>query len=82
MAVWGKGWRPSFKAPGDWLCLDGRAVIHTWLKSQERDLGWVDHIAFGPCGALGEKRAEMSILKRTLIPAHLEIDTRPSPFAD
>ncbi len=56
------GWRPAFTAPGDWLYLDGRAVIHTWLKSQERGPGWVDHIAFGPCGDPGAKRAELQRL--------------------
>ncbi len=56
------GWRPSFKVPGDWLYLDGRPIIHTWLKSQERGLGWVDHIAFGPCGDPDEKRAELQRL--------------------
>ncbi len=53
------GWRPPFEVPGHWLYLDGRAVIHTWLKSQERGLGWVDHVAFGPCGDPGAKRAEL-----------------------
>lgn len=53
------GWRPSFKVSGDWLYLDGRAIIHTWHKSQERGLGWVDHIAFGPCGDPDTRRVEL-----------------------
>lgn len=53
------GWRPSFEVPGDWLYLNGRAVIHTWLKNRERGLGWVDHIAFGPCGDPDQKRREL-----------------------
>jgi catechol 2,3-dioxygenase-like lactoylglutathione lyase family enzyme len=56
------GWRPSFSVPGDWLYLNGRAVIHTWLKTQDRGLGWIDHIAFGPCGDIDEKRAELNRL--------------------
>ena len=56
------GWRPSFKTPDDWLYLEGRPVIHTWLKSEERGPGWVDHIAFGPCGDPGVKRAELTRL--------------------
>ena len=56
------GWRPSFNVPGDWLYLNGKAVIHTWLKSQERNLGWVDHVAFGPCGDPDEKREELQRL--------------------
>lgn len=68
------GWRPAFKVPGDWLYLDGRAVIHTWLKSQERGLGWVDHIAFGPCGDADAKRAELKQLGYNFTEAGL-IDT-------
>ena len=56
------GWRPSFEVPGDWLYLDGKPIIHTWLKSQERGLGWVDHVAFGPCGDPDEKRTELQRL--------------------
>ena len=56
------GWRPSFTVAGDWLYLNGRPVIHTWLKSEERGLGWVDHIAFGPCGDPDAKRAELQRL--------------------
>lgn len=56
------GWRPSFKVPGDWLYLGGQAVIHTWLKSEERGAGWVDHVAFGPCGDPDAKRAELKRL--------------------
>lgn len=68
------GWRPSFEVPGDWLYLDGRAVIHTWLKSQERGPGWVDHVAFGPCGAPEAKRAELQRLGYAFTEAGL-IDT-------
>ena len=53
------GWRPSFKVPGDWLYLDGQPVIHTWLKSEARGLGWIDHVAFGPCGDPDAKREEL-----------------------
>ena len=53
------GWRPSFEVPGDWLYLDDRPVIHTWLKSQDRGLGWVDHVAFGPCGEPEATRAAL-----------------------
>ena len=53
------GWRPSFPVPGDWLYLEGRPVIHTWLKSEPRGLGWVDHVAFGPCGDPDAQRARL-----------------------
>ena len=53
------GWRAPFTVPGYWLYLDGRAVIHLWLKTQERGLGWVDHVAFGPCGEPEAKREEL-----------------------
>ena len=56
------GWRPPFEVPGFWLYLSGRPVIHLWLKSQERGIGWVDHVAFGPCGDPGAKRAELQRL--------------------
>ena len=56
------GWRPSFTTPGDWLYLDGQPVIHTWLKSDERGPGWIDHVAFGPCGDPDRKRAELRAL--------------------
>lgn len=56
------GWRPSFTVPGDWLYLDGRPVIHTWLASQERGLGWLDHVAFGPCGDPDATRAHLDSL--------------------
>jgi catechol 2,3-dioxygenase-like lactoylglutathione lyase family enzyme len=73
------GWRPSFAVPGDWLYLHGRPVIHTWLKSQERGLGWVDHIAFGPCGDPDEKRAELQRLGCTFTGGRL-IDTDITQF--
>lgn len=68
------GWRPSFKVPGDWLYLNGRAVIHTWLKTEERGAGWVDHVAFGPCGDPGLKRTELQRLGYNFVEAAL-IDT-------
>lgn len=68
------GWRPSFRVPGDWLYLDGRAVIHTWLKSQERGLGWVDHVAFSGCGDPDAKRADLQRLGCAFTEAGL-IDT-------
>ena len=73
------GWRPSFKVPGDWLYLDGQAVIHTWLKSQERGQGWVDHIAFGPCGDADAKRAELHRLGFTFTESAL-VDTDITQF--
>jgi catechol 2,3-dioxygenase-like lactoylglutathione lyase family enzyme len=73
------GWRPSFKVPGDWLYLDGRAIIHTWLKSQERGLGWVDHIAFGPCGDPDKKRVELQDLGFLFTEAGL-VDTDITQF--
>jgi catechol 2,3-dioxygenase-like lactoylglutathione lyase family enzyme len=73
------GWRPSFAVPGDWLYLDGRAVIHTWLKTTERGLGWVDHIAFGPCGDPDVKRAELQRLGFPFTEAGL-IDTDITQF--
>ena len=73
------GWRPSFPVPGDWLYLNGRAVIHTWLKSQERGLGWVDHIAFGPCGDPDAKRADLQRLGFAFTEAGL-IDTNITQF--
>ena len=54
------GWRPNFAVPGYWLYLGGRPVIHTWLKTTAPGPGWVDHIAFGPCGDAAEKRAELT----------------------
>jgi len=56
------GWRPSFDVHGYWLYLDGRAVIHTWVKTSPPGPGWVDHIAFGPCGDAAAKRAELTRL--------------------
>jgi catechol 2,3-dioxygenase-like lactoylglutathione lyase family enzyme len=73
------GWRPSFKTPGDWLYLEGQPVIHTWLKSQERGLGWVDHVAFGPCGDPDAKRAELQRLGYTFAETGL-IDTDITQF--
>lgn len=73
------GWRPSFEVPGDWLYLDSRAVIHTWLKTGERGLGWVDHIAFGPCGDPDKKRGELQRQGYTFTEAGL-IDTNITQF--
>jgi hypothetical protein len=73
------GWRPSFKVPGEWLYLDGRAVINTWLKSQERGLGGVDHIAFGSCGDPDAKRAELQRLGFAFTEAGL-VDTEITQF--
>ena len=73
------GWRPSFPVPGDWLYLDGRPVIHTWRKSQERGMGWVDHIAFSPCGDPDAKRAELVSLGYAFAEAGL-IDTEITQF--
>jgi len=56
------GWRPSFAEPGYWLYLDGRPVLHTWPKTTARGPGWVDHIAFGPCGDPDSKRQELQRL--------------------
>jgi catechol 2,3-dioxygenase-like lactoylglutathione lyase family enzyme len=73
------GWRPSFKVPGDWLYLDGRAVIHTWQRDRERGLGWVDHIAFGPCGDPDAKRTELQRLGYAFTEARL-LDTEIVQF--
>jgi hypothetical protein len=73
------GWRPSFKVQGDWLYLEGRAVIHTWLKDRERGMGWVDHIAFGPCGDPDTKRAELLRLGYVFSEAQL-VDTDITQF--
>ena len=56
------GWRPGFDVPGYWLYLDGRPVIHTWPRTSAPGAGWVDHIAFGPCGDPATKRAELVAL--------------------
>ena len=56
------GWRPGFKEPGYWLYLDGKAVLHIWPRSAPRGAGWVDHIAFGPCGDPAARRAELQRL--------------------
>ena len=56
------GWRPGFDVPGYWLYLNGRAVIHTWPRTSAPGAGWVDHIAFGPCGDPATKRAELMAL--------------------
>jgi catechol 2,3-dioxygenase-like lactoylglutathione lyase family enzyme len=73
------GWRPSFDVPGDWLYLDGRPVIHTWLKSQDRGLGWVDHIAFGPCGDPDERRSDLQRLGYPFTEGRL-VDTDVTQF--
>jgi catechol 2,3-dioxygenase-like lactoylglutathione lyase family enzyme len=56
------GWRPSFKEPGYWLYLDGRPVLHTWPKTTPPGPGWVDHVAFGPCGDPDMRRAALERL--------------------
>jgi catechol 2,3-dioxygenase-like lactoylglutathione lyase family enzyme len=56
------GWRPSFREPGYWLYLGGRPVIHLWPRSTPHGRGWVDHIAFGPCGAPAARRAALEKL--------------------
>ena len=73
------GWRPSFTTPGDWLYLEGRAVIHTWLKSEARGMGWVDHVAFGPCGDPDAKRADLQRLGYPFYEVQL-IDTDITQF--
>jgi len=56
------GPRPPFTVPGYWLYLDGQAVIHTWPRSSGPGAGWVDHVAFGPCGDPDARRAELQRL--------------------
>lgn len=56
------GWRPGFDVPGYWLYLDGQPVIHTWPRSSPPGAGWVDHVAFGPCGEPEAKRRELQRL--------------------
>jgi catechol 2,3-dioxygenase-like lactoylglutathione lyase family enzyme len=56
------GWRPGFVEPGYWLYLEDKAVIHTWPRRSPPGAGWVDHIAFGPCGDPGSKRAALQDL--------------------
>jgi catechol 2,3-dioxygenase-like lactoylglutathione lyase family enzyme len=56
------GPRPPFDVPGYWLYLGGRPVIHTWPKTTPRGPGWVDHVAFGPCGDPAERRAALEKL--------------------
>ena len=67
------GPRPPFDVPGYWLYLDGRPVIHTWLKTTPRGPGWVDHVAFGPCGDPDQKREALRALgfpfRETRLPA-------------
>lgn len=43
------GPRPPFGFPGYWLYLGGKPVIHTSPRpSGGTEVGWIDHIAFGP----------------------------------
>jgi catechol 2,3-dioxygenase-like lactoylglutathione lyase family enzyme len=57
------GWRPDFPVPGYWLYLDEQPVIHTWPRTSAPGPGWVDHVAFGPCGDPDSKRAELVALR-------------------
>ena len=56
------GWRPGFDVPGYWLYLGDQPVIHTWPRSSAPGAGWVDHIAFGPCGDPDTQRATLTRL--------------------
>jgi len=66
------GPRPPFEVPGYWLYLDGRPVVHTWLKTTPPGPGWVDHVAFGPCGEAAAQRQRLGALgfpfRETLLP--------------
>lgn len=53
------GDRPNFDFPGYWLYLNGNAIVH--MQACDRnpdDVGWVDHIAFGPF-KFADKAAEL-----------------------
>lgn len=53
------GPRPNFDFPGYWLYLGETAIVH--MQGSDRnpnDVGWVDHIAFGPFD-FNEKAAEL-----------------------
>jgi len=66
------GPRPPFDVPGYWLYLDGKPVVHTWLRTTPPGPGWVDHIAFAPCGDPEAQRVRLAGLgfpfRETLLP--------------
>jgi len=47
-----EGWRPPFRAPGAWLYVGERPVVHLLVKPDRQDgpTGRIDHIAFVATG--------------------------------